>query len=86
VHRYLREVLERGEPELPPPRRTHLAVFRRDYQVWRAALERPAFLTLEALAKGQQFGAALGHAGRDAGKVGAWFRDWAADGLFVGAE
>jgi hypothetical protein len=71
------------KPIAPPaPARTCLAVYRKDYTIWRSTLRPEAFGVLTALAAGKALAPALlaakGHA-----DVGAWFRDWAADGLFA---
>ncbi len=77
----------------PQPRRADkcVAVFRRGYAVYRRELERGAFGLLADLAAGQPLGAALARARRrravpDADTLFAWFREWAADGLFARLE
>jgi len=72
---------ERG-PRAPRPRRSHVAVFRRDYQVFRADLAPPAFAVLSALASGVSLARALTRAAA-AAEVSKWFQAWAADGLFT---
>ena len=67
-----------------PPRRraTHVAIFRKDWRVFRLDLEPAAFAVLSALRRGQPLLAALQHADGDAA-VGPWFASWTADGLFT---
>jgi hypothetical protein len=64
------------------PQRSRVAVFRRDDRVFRSQLPEPAFAVLRALADGAPLAAALGRARGDE-RVGAWFREWAGDGLFT---
>ncbi|MBZ0152392.1 MAG: DNA-binding domain-containing protein, partial [Planctomycetes bacterium] len=71
-----------GSCVAPPRRRGWLCVFRRQDQVWRQRLTAASFAVLEALVAGQPLGRALGVAGADE-PVAQWFRDFAADGLFV---
>lgn len=70
-------------PRPPRPRRTHVAVFRREDRVWRADLAPAAHAVLAALAAGRPLATALDRARGDPA-VGDWFRTWAADGLFTG--
>jgi hypothetical protein len=79
--------------EHPRPRRcaTRVAVFRRDYAVYRRELSLPAFRLLSDLAAGRTVGealaAALGRRGAPGPEALArWFRQWAADGLFARVE
>lgn len=74
----------------PSPRRqrSHVAVFRASYAVYRRELSRPAFRLLADLAGGRPVGAALGAAlrrreGADPDSLDRWFREWAGDGLFT---
>jgi len=74
------------KPIAPPrPGRTHLAVYRKDYNVWRSTLRKEAFAVLAAIAAGKALAPALRAAKGDA-DVGAWFKDWATDGLFAGVR
>lgn len=68
-------------PTPPAPRRSHVAVYRRDHRVFRMALEPRAFAVLDGLHRGEPLGRALVHA--KGGDVGTWFRTWAAEGLFT---
>lgn len=77
----------------PGPRRAaaRVVVYRRGYAVYRRELGRSAFRLLADLASGQPLEAALAAARRrraapDADTLFAWFRDWAADGLFTRLE
>ena len=79
--------------EHPRPRRKAgwVVVFRRNYSVYRRELSRAAFRLLTDLAAGQPLGQALAAAGRrrgapEAETLFAWFREWAADGLFTCLE
>jgi hypothetical protein len=72
-----------------PRRRAQLVVvFRREYAVYRRAVDAAAFRLLSDLAAGRTVGQALSAALRrrdapDTATVARWFRQWAADGLFV---
>lgn len=77
----------------PRPRRqaAWVVIFRRNYAVYRRELSRPAFRLLSDLASGQALGQALARAERrraapEAETLFAWFREWAADGLFTRLE
>ncbi len=72
---------EEREPKPPRPRRTFVAVFRRDQRVFRLDLAPAAHAVLAALVRGQPLAKALQLA--KGGDVGAWFRTWATDGLFT---
>ena len=68
---------------------TWLAVYRRDYSIWRHDLSRPAHDLLADLAAGKPLGkaiaASLARGGRSAptaDQLFRWFREWAAGGVF----
>lgn len=76
-------------PPLPRPRRSFMAVFRRDYAVRRLELAPSAHRLLQELAAGATVGDAVRRvAGRGrrsaagADELFRWFRDWTAAGLF----
>ena len=79
--------------EAPRPRRraSFVAIYRRDYTVYREELDRAQFEVLEALCAGRPLGGALASApalrrvaasARDA-KLFRWFRTWMAAGYFA---
>jgi hypothetical protein len=80
--------------EKPRPRTPRLkswvAVYRKDFQVWRMDLSEPMFVALSALAKGKTIPAAIKAASRvfDGSReelevsVFRWFADWRNEGLF----
>lgn len=70
-------------PAVPTAQRAWTLVFRRDDKVWRQQLAKPAYEVLAALHAGQPFGHALDAAAGHP-QVGAWFQEWAGDGLFGG--
>jgi hypothetical protein len=85
---YLQSV-KRGGEDHPEIRRkdTWVTVWRKNYEVWRLDLDRPAFDLLSALAKGKPFGKAVAASARKLqGKAGdqlfRWLRDWVAEGMF----
>ena len=68
-------------PPVPAKQRTHVAVFRRDFRVFRIELEPRAHAVLAALVHGETLATALERA--RGGNVGAWFRSWAEEGFFA---
>ena len=70
----------------PPAARGHAGHVIRRYE-----LSRAQFVLLEALVRGESVGEAIGRAAGQAGEdddrfaadLGAWFRDWTAEGFFV---
>ena len=83
-----------GQAQAPLRRRdTWVAVYRRDYSVWRQDLTRPAYLVLSELAAGRTVGEAVAAALRLRGRhrpteqaLFRFFRDWTAAGIFMGLE
>ncbi len=68
---------------------THVAVWRKRYEVWRLDLSRPAHDFLADLAKGRPFGKAVASAARrlqgsPGDQLFRWLRDWVAEGMFEG--
>lgn len=66
---------------------TWVAVWRKNYEVWRLDLSKPAFELLNALAKGRPFGKAVtaatkGLQGNFGEQLFRWLRDWVAEGMF----
>ncbi|MEX0880454.1 MAG: DNA-binding domain-containing protein [Thermoanaerobaculia bacterium] len=92
VNAYLQSV-KQGSEEHPEVRRKHtwVAVWRKNYEVWRLDLGRPAYELLHALAKGKPFGKAVAASARKLqGNAGEqlfrWLRDWVAEGMFQGVD
>jgi putative DNA-binding protein len=90
VNAYLQSVRDEDHDH-PRPRRqdTWVAVYRRDFKVWRLDLSRDAHALLADLAQGvslgQAVGAALKRGGRkppDTEDLFRWFRQWASGGVF----
>lgn len=89
VNAYLQSVRDESpSPPLPRRRDSSVAVYRRDYRVYRLALTPPARQLLAALCAGAPLGAAVllacQRAERPAGHkdLYRWFRDWVASGIF----
>jgi hypothetical protein len=89
------ESMGRRSHRHPAPRRQDgwLAVFRRDYNVSRRELSRPAYDLLSDLARGRALGEAVTAATRRRGRARAgetqlyrWFRQWMASGMFAGFD
>jgi hypothetical protein len=92
VNAYLQSV-KQGSVDHPEVRRkqTRVAVYRKNYEVWRLDLGRPAYELLHALAKGRPFGKAVAASARSLqGNAGEqlfrWLRDWVAEGMFQAVE
>lgn len=79
-------------PAVPEPSSSWLALYRRDWRVWRQPLAPEAFALLGALQEGATLGAALESLAErpelDLEEVGRsltdWFREWSGLGFFVG--
>ena len=91
VSAYLDSVRDDDGHTHPPLRRrdTWVAVYRRDYSVWRQDLSRAAYLVLSELAAGRTVGEAVSAALRLRGRhrpteqaLFRFFRDWTAAGMF----
>ena len=88
------EYLQSVKDETPHPRTRRkdswLAVYRRDYTVWRLSLSRQAFSVLSALTQGRSLGDAIRAAGSGRApleqQVFKWFQMWIAEGLFSAVE
>jgi hypothetical protein len=70
---------------------THVAVWRKRYEVWRLDLSKPAHDFLADLVKGRPFGKAVASAARrlqgsPGDQLFRWLRDWVAEGMFTGVE
>ena len=84
-----------GKP-LPPlgRKKTWVAAYRKEWRVWRADLTEPMHAVLSELAGGGSLADALaagarrfrGKPERLQAEVQRWFREWAAEGIFVAVE
>jgi hypothetical protein len=88
VNIYLQSV-KTGEHDHPalPRRASWVAVYRKNYEVWRLDLGEPAYRFLHALARGRPFGKAVAEAAKglqgNAGEqIFRWLRAWVAEGMF----
>jgi hypothetical protein len=90
VNDYLQTVLD-DVHDHPRPRRqdTFVAVYRRDYAVYRLGLTRPAHDLLADLAGGRPLGESIarvlqagGHSTPSEHELFRWFRDWVSVGIF----
>jgi hypothetical protein len=90
VNAYLQSVKDENHDHPAAGRqRTWIAVYRKNYEVWRLDLSKPAHDFLAALVKGRPFGKAVAAATRGLqGSAGeplfGWLRDWVAEGFFQG--
>lgn len=94
VNAYLQSVRDEDHDH-PRPRRqdTWVAVYRRDFKVWRLDLTRPAHDLLADLAAGIPLGRAVaaavargGSRAPDTEDLFRWFRQWASGGLFQSVD
>jgi len=75
-------------------RPTWVAVYRKEYRIWRMDLSESGFAALSALKAGKTVGAAVraaarafpGDAAALAERIRAWFADWVAEGIFCGVR
>lgn len=89
VNAYLQTVRDKTS-ELPKMRQktTWLALYRRDYRIYRLALARPAHALLADLAAGVPLGKAIAAASTRGGRppreeeLFRWFREWMSGGVF----
>ena len=90
VNEYLQSVKDESPHPVARRKETWLAVYRRDYTVWRLPLSKPAFNMLEALTQGRSLGDALRAASRRGAPlephVFKWFHTWVAEGIFSAIE
>lgn len=91
INRFYQAFKDDRRPKAPSEAPTWCAVYRKDYQVWRANLSREQHALLGQLMRGATLERALeacvAEPGFDASKLtslGDWFREWASEGLFVG--
>ncbi|MGE5415131.1 MAG: putative DNA-binding domain-containing protein [Syntrophomonadaceae bacterium] len=90
VNAYLQSVKEENHDHPSTGRgATWVAVWRKNYEVWRLDLSKPAYEFLRALARGRPFGNAVAASARNLqGSAGdqlfRWLRDWVAEGMFEG--
>ena len=90
------DAVKREQPKLPRLKRTRsrIAVYRKEFQVWRLDLTAPAHAALSALHRGRTVSQAVAAAARLwSGKpdqlqseVRRWFGEWVSEGLFVRAR
>ncbi len=90
VNAYLQSVKEKNHDHPGTGRRaTWVAVYRKNYEVWRLDLSKNAYAFLSSLVKGRPFGKAVGDAagglqGSAGDQLFRWLRDWVAEGMFQG--
>lgn len=94
VNDFVRARREDRHMDVPGPRDSWLAIFRKDYTVWRLPLSHERYLLLSALVDGEPLGVALERCieGSDIepekllGSMRTWFQDWTGEGLFARVE
>ncbi len=94
ANEYMTRVRGSEKPRVPRPRPRCVIVYRLGYQVYRRNQTPEQFRLLAALVSGRTLAAAVrsslsgrqGSAETLAATLGAWFREWAAAGLFCGTS
>lgn len=86
VNAWLQAFLNDDPQPFPEPAPHWLAVYRKDWQVWRLGLPEPMYRVLGALIEGQPFAQALEAGGEHELDLSYWFQQWSADGLFVAVD
>lgn len=88
---YMTALRTRARPRAPRASTCYAVVYRHKLRAWRMSVTREQYLLLESLGSGAPIGRAVYRSCRDlkgpADKLGArlaqWFKQWAAEGLFV---
>jgi hypothetical protein len=94
ANKYYRAVRKKKQPALPQPRPTYLALTRRQFIVRHYEFSRLQHVLLSALVAGDSVADALEKTAATAGPqlarleglVHKWFRNWTAEGFFLGIE
>lgn len=77
-----------------PRRRSWMAVYRKDYVIWRMDLDQAAFAALREISRGRPLGRAVAAAARRwkegaedlEAAIGRWFGEWSREGFFSSAR
>jgi hypothetical protein len=94
-HRVLEhlDAMKRDQPSPSPSRKSErVAVYRRDYSVYRTGLSKAEYELLSSLAGGRTLGEAVAAAAsrlksaESQKKIFKWFRDWISEGMFSAVE
>jgi hypothetical protein len=90
---YVRAVRAGEAPAQPAPATERLVVWRSNWTVWRLVLSEAQFALLSALHRGLSLGQAIEHSAAlesvdegELARVGDWFREWTAEGMFARVE
>jgi hypothetical protein len=86
VSEYLDAVQENAGPVIIHPKRTYVAVYRRDYNVHRLSLSYKGFELLSALTAGMRVSEAVATSKLGPKRIFDCFRRWTAAGLFQDIE
>jgi hypothetical protein len=92
VNAYLQSVKDDNHDHLALAREaSYVAVYRKNYEVWRLDLSKPAYGFLRSLSRGRPFARAVAEAAKGLqGSAGdqlfRWLRDWVAEGMFTGVK
>ncbi len=94
VNAYITAVREDRHMDIPAATRAFVAVYRHNFRAWRVDLDLQRFTLLAALERGESLGSALelcaslpeADAAGLMDVVSVWFREWASEGLFYGAQ
>ncbi len=92
VNRHFQAVRDEKPPPLRRRAQSYVAIYRRDYRVWRSGMDRSQYRMLRLLTEGKSVGEALMKeaSGSDiqtlAAQLRNWFRDWVEQGFFTRIE
>lgn len=86
VNRYAEAAREKPETPVPRPKKTRLAIFRRDYTPMALELSKPGFDLLGRLAAGMRLGEAIEASRAPEAALFSWFQEWTGEGLFQRVE
>ena len=89
---YMTAQRSRRKPRTPAARPSFVLVYRHDFRAWRMAVTKEQFALLEMLGRGWPIGRAVYRSCRNLrvrpdglpALLAGWFRNWSAEGLFVG--
>jgi len=84
VNAYYQAFHNDEEPAVPAAEPSWVAVYRQDMKIWRMNLTQGMYALLAPLARGASLEEAFESDVGDAADVGAWFREWTAEGFFSG--
>jgi hypothetical protein len=86
VNAYYQAFHDDEDPELPSAASERVAIYRLDMKIWRMALSPGQYALLSPLVRGASLEDAFESDVGEEADVGAWFRQWTAEGFFSGTR